>query len=63
MTCDIQDRRLAMFLELLIEQGLDGTAEAISILLNEAMRLERERPPRSRPLGTLRRTPRARQRI
>jgi hypothetical protein len=30
-------------LELLIEQGLDGTAEAISILLNEAMRLERER--------------------
>ncbi len=27
----------------MIEQGLDGTAEAISILLNEAMRLERER--------------------
>ena len=43
MTCDIQDRSIGDVLELLIEQGLDGTAEAISILLNEAMRLERER--------------------
>ena len=43
MTCDIQNRSIGDVLELLIEQGLDGTAEAISILLNEAMRLERER--------------------
>nr|WP_113906327.1 transposase [Aliidiomarina celeris] len=43
MTCDIQDRSIGDVLELLIEQGLDGTAKAISILLNEAMRLERER--------------------
>jgi len=43
MTHHSEDTAFASVLETLIENGLDGMAEAMSLLMNEAMRLERAR--------------------
>jgi transposase-like protein len=43
MTHHREDTTFASVLETLIENGLDGMAEAMSLLMNEAMRLERSR--------------------
>lgn len=41
MTHHVDDTAIARAMESLIENGLDGLAEAVSLLMNEAMKLER----------------------
>ncbi|MDN5863572.1 MAG: IS256 family transposase, partial [Salinisphaera sp.] len=43
MTCHQQDNEYACAAELIAERGLEGLGDAVSMLINEAMRLERER--------------------
>lgn len=43
MTCHDQDNGVRTAVELITEHGLDGLGDAVSTLINEAMRLERER--------------------
>ena len=43
MTCQEQDAESASAVELIAERGLDGLPDALSVLINEAMRVERER--------------------
>src|SRR5699024_9991506 len=43
MTCHDQDNGVNTAVELIAERGLDGLGDAVSMLINEAMRLERER--------------------
>ena len=44
MTHQNNDSRLDAVMELLIENGFDGFADVLRILLNEAMRIERKTP-------------------
>ena len=41
MACRVQDKTINDVLELLVAEGFEGMAEAMSIMLNEAMRLDR----------------------
>lgn len=43
MACQVQDKTINDVLELLVAEGFEGMAEAMSIMLNEAMRLDRSR--------------------
>jgi transposase-like protein len=43
MTCHKQDNEGTSAVELIAERGLDGLGDAVSMLINEAMRMERER--------------------
>lgn len=43
MTCQTQDTQALSAVELIAERGLEGVPEALAALINEAMRLERER--------------------
>lgn len=43
MACRVQDKTISDVLELLVAEGFEGMAEAMSIMLNEAMRLDRSR--------------------
>ena len=43
MACQRQDNEAVAAAELIAERGLEGLGDAVSILINEAMRLERER--------------------
>lgn len=43
MTCQEQDKTIETVMELLATQGFEGMAEALGLLMNEAMRLERQR--------------------
>lgn len=43
MTCQVQDKVINDVLELLVAEGFEGMADAMSIMLNEAMRLDRSR--------------------
>lgn len=43
MACQRQDNEAVAAAELIAERGLDGLGDAVSMLINEAMRLERER--------------------
>lgn len=43
MACREQDKGAMSAVELIAERGLEGLPEALSVLINEAMRLERER--------------------
>ncbi len=43
MTCQVQDKTISDVLELLVTEGFEGMADAMSILFNEAMRLDRSR--------------------
>ncbi len=43
MACQVQDKTISDVLELLVAEGFDGMADAMSILFNEAMRLDRSR--------------------
>ena len=45
MTHESQSTRFEELLQLLSDHGFDGMAEAIEILLNEAMMLERAEAP------------------
>jgi putative transposase len=42
MTCQNNDRKLDAVMELLIENGFEGFADVMRILLNEAMKIERD---------------------
>ena len=42
MTCQLQDNQFSDVCELLNEQGFEGMKEAMTLLINEAMRLERQ---------------------
>ncbi len=44
MACRVQDKTISDVLELLVTEGFEGMADAMSILFNEAMRLDRSRP-------------------
>ena len=41
MACHVQDKTIDDVLALLAREGFEGMAQAMSLLLNEAMRLER----------------------
>ncbi len=41
MACRVQDKTINDVLELLVAEGFEGMADAMSIMLNEAMRLDR----------------------
>ncbi len=41
MACRVQDKTFNDVLELLVAEGFEGMADAMSIMLNEAMRLDR----------------------
>ena len=43
MACQRQDNEAVAAAELIAERGLEGLGDAVSMLINEAMRLERER--------------------
>ena len=43
MACRVQDKTINDVLELLVAEGFEGMADAMSIMLNEAMRLDRSR--------------------
>ncbi len=43
MTCQTEDNPVDNTMEHLIEYGFDGVAEAMALLLNTAMRIERNR--------------------
>lgn len=43
MTCHQQDTESPSAVELIAERGLDGLPDALAALINEAMRVERER--------------------
>lgn len=43
MTCQRQDNEAVAAAELIAERGLEGLGDAVSMLINQAMRLERER--------------------
>ena len=49
--------------QLLNENGLSHMAEAIRLILNEAMRIERSQALEAEPLRAHRQTPRLRQRL
>ncbi len=49
MTHDIDSTALTEAMEQVIEHGLDGLSEAMTILLNEAMKIERSRALRASP--------------
>ena len=59
MTHHDQTTALDEIMELLAEHGFDGMAQAIGVLLNEVMKLERTARPRGRPLPAVRGTARA----
>lgn len=43
MTCHIENNHFDLAMELLIENGFDGVADAVSLLMNTAMQIERSR--------------------
>ena len=43
MTCHIENNQFDLAMELLIENGFNGIADAVSILMNTAMKIERSR--------------------
>lgn len=43
MTCRVENTQSENAVELIAQRGLDGLSDALSLLINEAMRLERER--------------------
>jgi len=43
MTCSAKNTQFEMAMELLIDNGFNGVAEAITLMLNEAMCIERSR--------------------
>ena len=43
MTCRIENNHFDLAMELLIENGFDGVADAVSLLMNTAMQVERSR--------------------
>ena len=43
MSARIENNKISAITEVLCEQGLDGMGHAIELLINEAMRIERER--------------------
>ena len=49
MACRVNDNNLQGAIELIAENGFDGMAEAVSLLVNEAMHVERNRHLQSKP--------------
>lgn len=49
MTCDMKDTAYSAILEQLIQDGTSGIKEAMTIMLNEAMKLERQRYMQAEP--------------
>lgn len=49
MTCRIENTQSETAVELIAERGLEGLSDALSLLINEAMRLERDRHLRAAP--------------
>jgi len=49
MTCNLQNTQFELAMELLIDNGLDGVADAIAIMMNGAMQIERSRYLKAEP--------------
>lgn len=49
MTCYIENNQFDLAMELLIENGFNRIAEAVSILMNTAMKIERSRYLQAEP--------------
>ena len=49
MTCKTEDTAYSVILEQLIEDGTSGIKQAMTIMLNEAMKLERQRYQQAEP--------------
>jgi len=63
MTHQVDDTAVSRVMESLIANGLDGLAEAVGLLMNEAMKLERAGFPAGWCVQAQRGSPRARQRV
>jgi len=49
MTCHVENNQFDLAMELLIENGFTGIADAVSILMNTAMKIERSRYLQAEP--------------
>ena len=49
MTCLVENNQFDLAMELLIENGFNGIADAVSILMNTAMKIERSRYLKAEP--------------
>jgi len=49
MTCQIENTQFDFAMELLIQNGLDGIADSIAIMMNSAMQIERSRYLQAEP--------------
>jgi len=49
MTCDVKNTQFELAMELLIDNGFNGVADAIAIMMNGAMQLERSRYLQAEP--------------
>ena len=49
MTCRIENNHFDLAMEVLIENGFDGVADAVSLLMNTAMQIERSRYLQAEP--------------
>ena len=49
MTCRIENNHFDLAMELLIENGFAGVADAVSLLMNTAMQIERSRYLQAEP--------------
>jgi len=49
MTCDVKNTQFELAMELLIDNGFDGIADAIAIMMNGAMQIERSRYLQAEP--------------
>lgn len=49
MTCDVKNTQFDLAMELLIDNGFDGVADAMAIMMNTAMQIERSRYLQAQP--------------
>lgn len=49
MTCNVKDTQFNLAMELLIDNGFDGVADAVAIMMNGAMQVERSRYLKAEP--------------
>lgn len=63
MTCRENNNALSEITEILFNEGMNGLDTTISILINEAMQIERNKHLKAEPYREKRRAPRLRQRL
>ena len=49
MACHVKDASINSVIELIADQGFDGLSEAVTLLINEAMKMERSKHLKAEP--------------